>query len=123
MRLEPTAFPLTITMLPLACFGKMSWEMPVIAAGYSNPVSTVKTTVKRNPGPSSLIIFTSVSCQPQRDDELVDQPNARKRCDDSAKPIDQKIPAQHLAGAYRFVLNASQRQRHQRDDDHCIKDH
>ena len=29
-------------------------EMPVIIAGYSKPVSTVSTSVKRNPGPSSL---------------------------------------------------------------------
>src|ERR1039458_10582234 len=61
MRLDPTTFPLTFTRLPLACFGKISSDTPVITAGYSNPVRTVKTSVKRNPGPSSLIMCYSYS--------------------------------------------------------------
>src|ERR1700728_3582623 len=41
--------------------------------------------------------------QMYRDDELVDQPNSGKRHDDSAETVDQKIAAQHLAGADGLV--------------------
>ncbi len=70
--------------------GKISSDTPVITAGYSNPVRIVKASVKRNPGPSSLIMNSILLLrQMQRNQNLVDQPNPGKRHDDSAKAIDQ----------------------------------
>src|SRR5262245_21015181 len=107
MRVDPTTLPFALTRLPLACFGKTSWDTPVMIAGYTKPVNTVKTSVKRNPGPSSLIMCFS-SRQSKCDDDLVDDPNARERHDDSSQPVDEQIPAQHLSCADWFVLHAAQ---------------
>src|SRR5215510_7865423 len=111
MRLEPATFPLTVTRLPFACFGKISCDMPVITSGYSSPVRTVKIKVKRNPGPSSLIIACSFSRQTQRGDDLVNQPNTGEGDNHSAQTIDEEISAQHLASTDRFVLNTAECQR------------
>ena len=43
-----------LTRLPFACFGKINSERPVITAGYKQTGENVKTSVNRNPGPSSL---------------------------------------------------------------------
>src|SRR5215471_20832091 len=94
--------------------------MPVMIAGYNKPVSTVKTSVKRNPGPSSLIMCFS-SRQSKCDDDFVDYPNAREWNDDSAQSVDEQIPAQHLSCADGFVLHAAQCKRNKRDDDHRIE--
>src|SRR6266496_2915211 len=132
MRLDPTTFPLTLTRLPLACLGKISSDTPVITAGYSNPVRTVKTSVKRSPGPSSLIMCYSYSGglqvepaplrQMQRNDDLVNQPNAGKWHDDSTEAVDQKVPAQQLASAHGLIPHTPKSQRHQSDNDYRIKD-
>src|SRR5947209_3642032 len=122
MRLDPIILPSNVTRLPFARSGKMSSDIPVITAGYNNPVSTVKTSVKRNPGPSSLIIISFLR-QTQRDDELVNGPYAWERDNDSTEAIDEKIPAQHLSRANRFILHASQCERNQRNDDHRVENH
>src|SRR5438034_10497819 len=110
MRLDPRTLSFNVTRLPLACFGKMTSDMPVMTAGYSSPVSTVKTSVNRNPSPISLIMMNSFSPrlgQTQSDDQLIDRPNPRERDNNSTKAIYQKIPAQHLTGADRLVLHAA----------------
>src|SRR5262245_8350186 len=98
--LEPTVLPPTVTRLPLARSGKRICAMPVMAAGYSRPVSIVNKSVKRNPGPNSLIIsFTS--CETEHSDQFVDRPDAGKRHDDAANSIEEEIAAEYLARADR----------------------
>src|ERR1019366_4343291 len=134
MRLDPTTLPPTVTRLPLACFGKISSDTPVITAGYSNPVRIVKINVKRNPGPSSFNMsysFILAGSSPrrlptllremQRHEHLVDQPNAGKRHNDPAKTIDQQVAREHLAGADRLVLHAAEGQWNQGYNDYRIE--
>src|ERR1039458_9334349 len=92
---------------------RLTLVFTVLTAGYSNPVRTVKTSVKRNPGPSSLIMCYSYSGglqvepaplrQMQPNDDLVNQPNAGKWHDDSTEAVDQKVSAQHLASAHGLI--------------------
>src|SRR3989442_13845012 len=85
--------------------------------------------VTRNPGPSSLIMSDSLLaneaspalCQIQRNDDLVNEPNAGERDDYSAQAIDQQIAAQQGTSANRLVLHPAQGQWNQGDDDQRVE--
>ena len=46
---EPTTLPFTLTSEPFARFDIVNCEMPVTTSGYTNPSSTVSTTVMSKP--------------------------------------------------------------------------
>jgi hypothetical protein len=52
MSVEPTALPSSTTRLPAACFGNASAPTPVMAKGYTNPVTIVSTTNRVTDGRS-----------------------------------------------------------------------
>src|SRR3974390_845141 len=97
--------------------------MPVIASGYARPVNMVSAIIKRNPGPSSLIIPFLLLCKVKRCEEFVDQPNPREWRNDTAQTVDQKISRQHLARANRLVTHSTEGQRDQGDDDHGVENY
>ncbi len=54
-------------------------------------------------------------------DDEIDELDADKRNDDAAEAVDEQVALQNRERAHRFVGNAAQRQRNQRDDDERVE--
>src|ERR1700694_996410 len=101
---EPTTLPLAVTRDPFARFDIVTCEMPVTTSGYTNPSSTVSTTVMSNPVtnwrrsitwllryaiPGSAASAPSVHSE--RGDDDVDELDSDERSDDAAQSVDEEI--------------------------------
>ena len=54
-------------------------------------------------------------------DDQVDQLDSDKRNDETAEAVDEQVALQDGERAHRFVSDAAQRQRNQRDDDERVE--
>ena len=59
--------------------------------------------------------------QVKRGDDQIDQLDSDKRNDETAEAVDQQVALQNRERAHRFVSDAAQRQRNQRDDDERVE--
>jgi len=57
----------------------------------------------------------------KRSDDQIDQFDPDKRHDETAETVDEQVALQDGERAHRFVSDAAQRQRNQRDDDEGIE--
>ena len=57
----------------------------------------------------------------ERSNDEIDELDADKRHDDAAETIDEEVALEDGQRAHRFVGDAAQRQRNQRDDDERVE--
>src|SRR6476619_754155 len=117
---DPMITPSRVMSDPAAWRGNTTLAIAVTAAGYTSPVSTVMTVIKRKAGSRSENM--TASREMEQHQQLVDGPDARERRDDATESVDEQVAREERRGFLRAVLHASQRQGHERDDDQRVED-
>src|SRR5574341_1167765 len=121
MSSEPTILPSRTIKLPFAWCGKKMCARPVTARGYRRPLRSVRSTSVMRAGRSWSFIV--VSHEMKHDKDQVYDLDADERDQDPTEPIDQEMAAKQRPGADRTVLDPSQGQWNERDDNQGVKNH